>query len=80
MRRYEFDEVDFDGPTAAEAARDEAPDEECDGSGEIHFNRSCGKEPWNDDSYECPGCLNCEPEDDAAYGATSGTKREGGAA
>jgi hypothetical protein len=59
-----FDDYDDLRPTAAEAARDIEPDPECDGSGEIHFNRSWGNEPWNDDSYTCPGCPQCEPDEE----------------
>jgi hypothetical protein len=63
MRRFDFDEVDDLQPSRMEAALGEAEDEVCDGSGEIHFNKSWGQEPWNDESYACPGCPNCEPEE-----------------
>lgn len=58
--------LDDERPSRAEAARDEAPDEECDGSGEIHGNTTRGYplDPQNDVSYPCPGCENCEPEED----------------
>lgn len=63
-----YDEADFDGyalaydeDRSAEREHDE-DDEVCDGSGEIHFNASWRKEPWNDDSRPCPGCAQCEAE------------------
>jgi hypothetical protein len=54
------------------AAREEYADdpEPCDGSGEIHGNTSRGYplDPQNDVSWPCPGCENCEPDDDHTNG------------
>lgn len=58
-------------PAAREEFADD--DERCGGSGEIQFNKSWGKEPWNDDSVPCHGCPDCEPEDDEDAAPTPGT-------
>ena len=61
-RRLSDEEDEYDDrPDRSEFAPDPEP---CDGSGEVHFNKSWGKEPWNDDSHPCPGCANCEPDDE----------------
>lgn len=41
---------------------DVAEDVRCDGYGEIYVNRTGN--PWDDDSYECPGCVDCEDDDE----------------
>lgn len=51
----------------------------CEGTGEIQGNtsRRYPMDPQNDVSSPCPGCSDCDPEDDEAEAPTSGTKREG---